>query len=502
LHFEITNNLNTTINCDVLIISVFDGVSALSGATAEVDKAMSGLLTKIIANNNDIGRFGKATVLYTCTRIGAQRIIVLGLGDQKKFTLDRLRSVSAIGARAASKIFSANIATLLHGANMNSFDLTEVAQALAEGSILGSYQFKHYKTDQKPEIAIETICIWEDDIHNSKQILLGTQIGQTIAQSVNLARDLVNHPSNVMTPMKLARHAEQIAELIDLDIVILDKPKIEELNMHAFMAVAKGSDEPAKLIVLRYNGAPDDERLVAFVGKGITFDSGGISLKQSYGMQKMKNDMAGGAAVLAATQAIASLKVPINLLTIVPCAENMPSSHSYKPGDVISSLSGKTIEVISTDAEGRLILADALSYARQLGATQIIDVATLSGACTVALGNVTTGMFGNDKKWKNQVLKAATYTGEKMWEMPMFDDYYEQIESEVADIKNDGGWNADAITAALFLNKFVDKVPWVHLDIAGTASCNKEVGYNVKGSTGIIVRTLIQVARSMANADR
>jgi leucyl aminopeptidase len=497
MHFEIVNKSITAIECDTLIISVFEGVVVLSGAIAEADKAMVGLITNILAENHSISKFGQATVLYTPTGIKAKQVIVLGLGKMEDFTLGRLREVSAIGVRAASKLLSQSIVILLNTTDTNHFDPVEAGQALAEGVILGSYRFEYYKTGQKLEFSVKKICVLEGDAQKSAQILLGTQIGQKIAQSVNFARDMTNHPSNFMTPTKMAQYAEEIAEQLHLDITILGEAEIEKLNMSAIMAVSKGSDEPARMIVLRYNGAPKDERVISFIGKGITFDSGGISLKRGQGMQKMKDDMAGGAAVLAAAQAIAALKVPINLIAIVPCTENLPSGHAYKPGDVISSLSGRTIEITNTDAEGRLVLADAITYACQLGATKIIDVATLSGACAMALGNVTTGMFGNNQEWKREVSEASLLTGEKMWELPMFDEYSEQIKSEIADIKNSGGWQADAIIGAVFLEKFVDKVPWVHLDIAGTVSCNRNYSCNVKGATGVSVRTLIQLARGL-----
>ena len=271
--------------------------------------------------------------------------------------------------------------------------------------------------------------------------------------------------------------------------------------MLAFLAVAQGTQEPPRLIILKYTGNPIKTEYVAFIGKGVTFDSGGISLKPSEGMEEMKTDMAGGAAVLGAMRAIAQLKPKLNVIAIVPCTENMPSGISLKPGDVISSMAGKSIEIVNTDAEGRLLLADAVTYAKQLGAEKLVDLATLTGACVVALGSITSGIISNNDKWCERVLDAASKCGEKMWRLPAFDEYKEQIKSPIADLKNSGGRPAGAITAGLFIAEFAGNTPWVHIDIAGTATVNKDTGYNVTGATGAGVRTLIQLACDLADHD-
>ena len=268
--------------------------------------------------------------------------------------------------------------------------------------------------------------------------------------------------------------------------------------MHALLSVSQGSIQLPKLIIIKYMGDTNSKHLTAFVGKGVTFDSGGISIKPSLNMGEMKDDMAGGAAVLGAMAAIGQLKPKVNILGVIPCVENMPSGQAYKPGDVICSMSGKTIEIISTDAEGRLILADAITYANKLGATQIIDIATLTGACVVALGSVTSGLITNDVNFCRQVLQAVADTGEKVWELPNFSEYKKDIQSNIADLKNSGGRMAGAITAGLFIEEFVENTPWVHIDIAGTANIEKEDGYNLKGGTGVGTRTLIQLAQNMS----
>jgi len=292
----------------------------------------------------------------------------------------------------------------------------------------------------------------------------------------------------------MAEMAREIATRHSLEFRVFDREDMEGMGMGALLGVAKGSNQPPKLITLAYKGDKDSAKAFGFLGKGITFDSGGISIKPSEGMEDMKGDMAGGAAVMTAVGAIAQLKPKINVTAIIPATENLPSGTALKPGDVLKAMNGKTIEVISTDAEGRLILADALSYARKLGLSPLIDLATLTGACRVALGTLYSGVFGNDQKLIDKVLKAAGKTGERMWQMPMPEEYKEQIKSEIADIKNTGNRYGGAITAALFLAEFVDNAPWVHLDIAGPRLSDKETGYTVKGATGFGVRTLVELA--------
>ncbi|MDR3563536.1 MAG: leucyl aminopeptidase [Negativicutes bacterium] len=486
--------------CDTLIISLTEGVTLPLGPAKELDEALGGLVSNLIHDQRDVAKFAATTVLHVCAGINAQRVVLLGLGKIEDLNADRLRAAAGSAIRAANKLESKTVASVIHGSACETMSFQQSAQSLVEGTLLGNYHFRHYKTDPKKELVLEKMYIVEGDAQKAAKLEPLIQHGVTIADAVALARDLVNHPANHMTPSKMAFHAGEIAAKTGLEISILDKTQIEELGMPAFLAVAQGSHEPPRLIVLKYNGAPNDVRLLSLVGKGITFDSGGISLKPSEGMHEMKDDMAGGAAVLGAIQAIAGLKLPVNILAIVPCTENLPSGYAFRPGDVISSMEGKTIEIISTDAEGRLILADAVTYARRLGATHIVDLATLTGACVVALGKVTSGVMGNNIDLTRQVLEASAQAGEKMWELPLFEEYKEQIKSEIADLKNTGGRPAGAITAGLFIASFVDKTPWVHIDIAGTVSSDKEYGYNVKGATGVGVRTLIQLAQNWGMA--
>jgi leucyl aminopeptidase len=360
-----------------------------------------------------------------------------------------------------------------------------------------------YKTESKEERRIDELILCAAAPVPNDALANGVSRGRIIGDAVNTARELINEPSSTLTPTELAERAKETANRFGLDIDVLDEARMKELGMGALLGVARGSDEPARLVILRYTpeGAEpmgNDAEVIAIVGKGITFDSGGISIKPAEGMEKMKYDMSGAASTLAAMSAIAQLKPRINVIGIMPATENMPSGRAYKPGDVLRAMSGKTIEVINTDAEGRLILADAISYARKLGATRIIDLATLTGAVSVALGTINVGMLGNNQEFIDEVRAAAKEVGERFWQLPLDEDYREQIKSDIADIKNSGGRNAGTITAAYFLREFAEDVPWVHLDIAGTAWENERKPHMAKGPTGVAIRALIQYVCSKA----
>ncbi|MDP1767530.1 MAG: leucyl aminopeptidase, partial [Nitrospirota bacterium] len=326
-----------------------------------------------------------------------------------------------------------------------------------------------------------------------KQVSEGVRRGVATAEATVFVRDLCNHPSNVLTPTKVAEEAKAIAKAEKISIKILEQKEMERLGMGALLGVARGSQEPPKFIILEYNGAKKkDERPVVLVGKTITFDTGGISLKTAENMERMKADMTGGAEVLASIRAASRLKLPLRLISILPVAENMPGGRAMKPGDVVTTLSGKTVEVQNTDAEGRLILADGLAYAMRYKPAALIDIATLTGACVVALGQFAIGMFGTDQALKEQVRKSGQKAGERVWEMPLWEEYFEQLKSDVADMRNIGGRGGGMITAALFLSKFVGDCPWVHLDIASTDWSERERAYVPKGPTAIGTRLLLQ----------
>lgn len=484
----------TTIQCDALAVWVPDADSLPEdSAVREVDQALNGNLAVLCREQPDCGRFGEATVIYSFGAITTKQIILIGIGKTEQLTLDKLRALTAVAARTAGKLAAKALALAMADPALVRFGAAGV-QAVAEGASLGVYEFNYYKTGKK-SMPLQTIKLVAAEADAAMQAAVAK--AAIIADSVCFARDMVNHPSIYLTPERMADYAAEIAAQFQLDLEILRAPAIREQGLEALWSVGKGSDAPPLMLVLRYCGAPQNPDTLGLIGKGITFDSGGISLKPSEGMGEMKDDMGGAAAVLAAMKAIARLKPAANILAVIPCAENMPSGRALKPGDVIGSHAGKTIEIISTDAEGRLILADAISYARKLGATKLIDLATLTGACVVALGKVASAIVSNNEDWSRTVLAAANLTGEKMWLLPVFDEYKEQIKSDIADLKNSGGRPAGAITAGLFLAAFADTTPWVHIDIAGTVTSEKTQGYQAKGATGVGVRTLVELAATV-----
>jgi leucyl aminopeptidase len=408
--------------------------------------------------------------------------------------------VAAQACRSLRRLNCRRVATILHGAGAGGIEPGVSAQSITEGSILGLYSFLKHITKEPDYKDIEEMILVDRDTASKKDIQQGCDRGKILADATNLARDLVNEPANYMTPTDMAKVAERLATSYGLELTVLDREQIQDLGMGALLGVAQGSDQPPKLIILSYKGNQKSSETLGFVGKGLTFDSGGISIKPSEGMHEMKGDMSGGAIVMAALSAIAQLKLKVNVTAVVPATENLPSGKALKPGDVLKALNGKTIEVVNTDAEGRLILADALSYASKQGFSSLVDVATLTGACHVALGDVCSGIFTNNQEWADKVISAGACAGERLWQLPMYEEYKEQNKSDVADIKNSGGRYGGAITAAQFLAEFAGDKPWAHIDIAGTFYTDKEQGYLVKGATGVCVRTLVNLALASAKS--
>jgi leucyl aminopeptidase len=486
------------IEADAAVVNLFEGVQEPSGATAAADKALAGAISSVVRRGEIKGKFGEVAIVHTFGKVPAGMIAIAGLGKRQDFNADKIRGVSGEFCRTLRKLNCRRIATILHGAGVGGIEPEASAEAITEGALLGLYSFTKYKKPEYEDIGEMLIVVREKD----KAPLLehAVEKRRVIAEAINLARDMVNEPASYMTPARMAEAAEAIASKYGLDCHIFERDDMEAMGMGALLGVARGSSQPPKFITLTYKGDEGSEKALGFVGKGITFDSGGISIKPSEGMDEMKGDMAGAAAVMAALAAIAQLKPKINVSAIIPATENLPSGSALKPGDILKAMNGKTIEVISTDAEGRLILADALSYAVKQGLSPLVDLATLTGACRVALGTLYSGLFGNDQGLVNKVLGAAKRTGERMWQMPLPEEYKEQNKSEIASIKNTGDRYGGAITAALFLAEFVDNTPWVHVDIAGTALSSKESGYMVKGATGVGVRTLVELALSEAKS--
>lgn len=499
MNIECTSNEITKIKADAIILFHFESVKVPGGDAVVVDRALGGGVSELIKTGEITGKYNETTIIHSFGKLPAGRVVILGLGKKKALTTDRLRGAMAEACRKLRDRAAGVIACSTGENGIASIDTGNTAQALTEGALLGIYTFRRHitGTENRPG-AIGRLTITGSAGHESAR-KRGAREGEIIAEAVNRARDLVNEPGNHMTPALMAEAAERLAAEWELEIQVLEPEQMASLGMNALLAVARGSLQPPRFIILKYRGRVSDELDIALIGKGITFDSGGISLKPSEKMGDMKGDMAGGASVMAALVAASRLKLGINAAALIPATENMPGGGALKPGDVLTAMNGKTVEVLNTDAEGRLILADALCHAVKMKPGFIVDVATLTGACHVALGDFCTGLFSNDRKLSGMLVSAGEKTGEHIWPMPMLEEYRDLLRSEVADIKNIGNRWGGAVTAAKFLEYFVGKTRWAHLDIAGTSSTEKEKGYQVKGATGVPVRTLIRLVQDMSS---
>ncbi len=475
--------------------------------------AVSNAAAAALASGEFKGTLGEQLLLHGPDGLKAERLLIVGLGNAKTLSVDCVRKGAGAAVRAAKPrgVREMAIAFLedhaLDDEHMENLPCTLLSRALVEGAAVAERDWDTYRSDRK-DLSIEslTVVAREAEESTSKEIHTGFEEGQVIGEAQNFARVLVNEPGNVLTPTELGKRAAVMCAEVGLKCEVYSTEKLHELKMGAFHAVAKGSEQPPALIVMTYEPkmekgvtAPKDAPVLGLVGKGITFDTGGISIKPAEGMEKMKYDMAGAAAMIGAMRAIAQLRPAVKVIGIVCSAENMPSGRAYKPGDVVTAMSGKTIEILNTDAEGRLVLADGLHYAKTLGCTHLIDAATLTGACVVALGMINAGLFCNDEPTFEKFLEAMRVSGEKFWRLPCTDDYKDQIKSQIADIMNTGGsrWGG-AISAAMFLKEFVDETPWVHLDIAGCAWNEEVKPWQPKGPSGIAVRSIIEWVRGYA----
>jgi len=483
---------------DAIVVTFFEGMKHLGDDIAAIDKALDGAISQLISQGEIKGKPNEITIVHSLGKLPAARVVITGLGKQQELSQDKVSGAVAETCRLLRQKGVGSIAATAQGAGIAGITVEGAAQAVTEGALLGVYSFRRHITKEAEHGDIRQLLIVSSDESELVALEQGCRRGRVMAEATNLARDMVNEPANHMSPGQMAEAARRLAETCGLKVDVLEREQMQELGMGALLGVAQGSRQPPKFIILHYKGCDSDQIDVALVGKGITFDSGGISIKPSQKMDEMKGDMAGGAAVIAAMGAVARLKPKINVMAVVPATENLPDGNAMKPGDVLTAMDGKTIEIISTDAEGRLALADALGYVRRFDARSIVDVATLTGACIVALGKICTGAFGNNQKLVDRVITAGAEAGELIWQMPMYDQYKEQNKSDIADIKNVGGRGAGSITAALFLAEFVGDIPWVHLDIAGTYMTDKEKNYLVKGATGVPTRTLVNLVLSLA----
>jgi leucyl aminopeptidase len=494
MDIKISNTSIQDASADAILVGQFEGAEVSSGA---VDKALNGAISELLRNNDFRGKHNEAAVIYTRGAIPAARVIVVGLGKVEEISMDRIRQASATGAKKARELGCKSIASEIFGAD------SDAAQAIVEGALLGLYRWRANHTGAADREDIESITLFESDAAKIVSVQAAASAGEAIAAGVYRARDLVNQSPNIMTPAGLAQAAQDMSKASGVTCTVHDLEWIQAQKMTAFMAVTQGSALPPKFIEMEYNGA--DGAPLVFVGKGLTFDSGGISIKGADGMEDMRSDMGGAAAVIGAVEAIAKMKLPVHVIGLIATCENMPSGTAYRPADVIRARNGKTIEIISTDAEGRMTLADALDYAAEFKPRAVIDLATLTGACVIALGeNVAAGYFCNDDSIAQQVDAASRASAEKLWRLPLYADYRDKIKTNYADMKNTGGRYGGVGGSAVFLEEFTS-YPWAHWDIAGMVL--DHIGptsyyplthppHVVGGATGFGVRALVSFARN------
>jgi leucyl aminopeptidase len=486
----------TEIDTPLLVVNLFEGVTRPAGATGAVDEAMGGLISRLIADGELTGEAAAVNVIHATGdhRLRAKRVAVVGLGKSEEFDLEAARVAAATAARKARELKVDEFATIVHGAGIGGLEPDEACRVTTEASILALYRYERFKEATKSRHDVRTMTIVERDTERVQRFREVVDLAKTTCDAVMRTRDLSVGPGNFVTPTYLAEQAREVAQAHGLEIAVWGKDELRERGMNGVLAVNRGSAEPPVFVVMRYR-ADRARKTLAVVGKGITFDSGGISLKPADNMEYMRHDMSGAAAVIGFVQLAAATKLPVNVIGIFPATENLPSGTSYKPGDVFRAYNGKTMEIVNTDAEGRVILSDALAYAAEQRPDAIIDLATLTGACQVALGDHATGVMTNNQPLANLLVEAGERSGDRCWQLPLWKVYKEQIKTAMADVKNTGGRRAGAITAAHFLQEFVGDVPWAHLDIAGTAYADGDQSYvapyNPKpGATGVGVRLL------------
>ncbi len=479
------------VSCDMLAYPVFEDEPKDAPARKWLDRVTRGVFGAALASGEFKTDLHHACRIHLTHGLKARRLLLVGAGKKGQFTPARLREIAGTAVRNARSAACGSLAL----ARWDGLPAQESARVVTEGALYGDFESDTYKTRDREGRNLDHLILVSEEGLRRAEVEQGIRLGAIIGEATNFARTLANEPANILTPSQFAERAAAAAGKAGLDLQVLEREEMEKMGMNALLAVSRGSEEPPKLMIIRLKGQEKKSQgpLYAFVGKGVTFDSGGISIKPAEKMEDMKADMAGGAAVLGAMVALGQLNPRRRVLALIPAVENLPSGKATRPGDVVKSYLGKTIEIINTDAEGRLILADAIAYARKLHATNIIDVATLTGACVIALGMVNGGMLGTDTKTMEKLRRNCTVTGEKLWQLPLDEEYRKAIRSEIADIKNVGNRWAGAITAAKFLQEFVEDTPWVHLDIAGMDLDHDGRPFACKGATGFGVRTLVEL---------
>jgi len=480
------------IKADALAVGVFTDGSPPASFSA-VDAALDGVLADMRQRGEIRGRDREVTVVPAGKRLRVKRVIVVGLGERATFHPSSFARYAGLAVRAAAGRKLGNLAIVLP--EPIPFDAETAIENAAEGAIMATFNPAPYRKESngKPH-SIASIALIVENARSASSLQKAADRGVILGEAANAVREMVNLPSNDMTPSHLAARAREFAKKYGLKITVLDRPEMKRLGMGSMLSVAAGAEQPPKVIALEYHGNKASKTTLGLVGKGITFDTGGISLKPALDMDAMKGDMAGGATVIGAMAAIAQLKPKANVIGVVMATDNMPSSKATKPGDIVRAMNGKTIEITNTDAEGRLVLADGLVYAKKLGATHLVDIATLTGAAVVALGNTTTCVMANDRQLVDIFHEATAPYGERYWELPLFPEYADLIKSPIADMKNSGGRQAGTIYGAMFLKEYVDNTPWIHLDIAGTSWTDHDAGHIVKGPTAVAMRPMVRLA--------
>ena len=496
MQLQFRNEPIERIQADAIVLGILEGTKRPSGAARAVDASSGGVISACLSNGDFSGKREQVLVLYPKGRARAKRVVLVGLGAEKDLTVERVRQAAGRATARARELGLGALATVVHGAGAGGLDAAGCAQAVVEGSMLANYSYDRYRTrDKSKSKRVKTLVLAEADAKKMADVKRGAARGRVGAEAVAFVRDMCNTPSLDMTPRQVAEQALTLADKeAGITVKALDENECKKLKMGSFLGVAKGSDEPPRLLVLEYVPEGKPTGTVCLVGKGITFDTGGISLKPAEGMEKMKYDMSGAAAVLGVFHALKRVKPSVRVIGLAPMTENMPGGHAIKPGDVLIAMNGITIEVNNTDAEGRLVLADGIAYGKRFYKPDaIIDIATLTGAVVIALGGQASGIMGNDTALLGRIKDASERSGERVWELPTWPEYNDLIRSDVADQKNSGGREAGTIVGAMFLASFAEGTPWVHMDIAGTAWNDKDKPYAPKGSSGVAVRLLLDL---------
>lgn len=488
--FNVNNEFKLTNSHDCLVIGLFNKPSGFEGVIAEADQLFDGQLTELVKDGEISSRKKAVSKIHTFGKTGAKKLYFVGLGHEKELDFETLREAFGRLFKTSKAEKWTEAAVLLDTFTSDAVELNDAAHALSEAWAMATYEFEGYKQkSNEPEKRIENLTVYSVDEEGEVEAAL--EVGYAFGKATNSARTLVNTPGNLLTASDMAEYAKKLAEKYEFEAEILEKEEMEKLGMGALLAVNQGSAEPPKMIVLKYQGKEEWTDVIGLVGKGITFDTGGYSIKTKAGIVGMKSDMGGAAAVLGAMEIIGELKPEQNVVAVIPSTDNMISGTAFKPDDVITSMSGKTIEVLNTDAEGRLVLADAMTYAKHHGANYLVDIATLTGGVITALGLHTSGALTNNEALFEQVLEASYEAGEPIWRLPIFERDLERVRSsKIADLNNSPGAEGHMIMGGAFVGEFAEGTPWVHLDIAGTATTGKDHDLGPAGATGVMARTL------------